>query len=267
MTTCNLCNSKFTRKYNLDRHMNSVHGGGSGSKTNKKCKKYYCKHCDKDRKKGFTRKDAKDDHERRCGKLKQRFISKKNINKKNKDIDIDEDHVNPSPTKGGASGDENINIIILNYPPNINSFMSDVGEIVVSNNNLIIEIIKKTNINKNRPEHHNIYYPDLKNSIGQIYEDDKWKSKSIYEIIDMMIDNNIDRLETFLENFSLILSKNIINNIKNTCQEFRKPESRKNLVKQIKLLLFNHRDIIRDTKNKTTKKATIKHIPSSSESE
>ena len=73
---CDLCNKIFTRQYNLDRHINSVHM--TGSKTNKKFKIYYCKCCNKK----FTRIDAKNRHQKSCIKRERKF----NIIHDNKNI-------------------------------------------------------------------------------------------------------------------------------------------------------------------------------------
>lgn len=52
MFSCNLCEREFTRQYNLDRHINSIH---ISSKMNKKIKIYIRECCNKK----FTRSDKK----------------------------------------------------------------------------------------------------------------------------------------------------------------------------------------------------------------
>jgi hypothetical protein len=283
MFYCNLCNTDpFTRKFNLNRHINTVHKGGS--KTNKKkCQIHYCRHCNIDKK--FARKDERDAHEKRCKKIKQRFVTKEiSKNKENENVNTNgNENVNVNTNgnentidvKVNKNSNNNINIILLNYPPDKYSFISNLGEILNSDDNLIMEIIKKTNTNKNRPEHHNVYYPDIKNSTGfplnkiyilfngeavrkktkqclfffstgEIYKNNKWNLKTIDEIVNIMIDNNTDCLKTYLKDLGIVLDEKTIKKIKNTCQEFYNADARKKLSKHIKILLYDNRDIIKD---------------------
>jgi len=238
----------FDTRSNLNRHINSVHNGGS--KTNKKQVKYPCRH--KKCKKNFSRSDSRNRHEKTCNERKQKnIINKKKINNKNINTNGNENIAGNKKSKITVNKDNNVNIILLNYPPNNYSFVSDLGEILKSDDNLIMEIIKKTNTNKKRPEHHNIYFPDLKKSVGEIYKNNKWNPEKIDEIVNVMIENNTNCLKTYLEDLGLVIDKVTTEKIKTTCQEFYDTKSRKNLIGHIKMLLFANREMIKKTRKKT----------------
>jgi hypothetical protein len=306
---CKKCDKEFNRKFLYNQHQNrktdcsiEKSKNAHGSKTNKK-KDYICKKCGG----GFDRKDSLIRHSKTCKCKNKKIKGSNNINANgntNGNTNGNDNIMNNNKSKITVNKDNtNINIILLEYPPDHCRLLNDISEILSSNDNLIMEIIKKTNTNKNRPEHHNIYYPDLKNAVGEIYKDNKWNPKTIDEITNIMIENNTDCLRTYLKYLGILLDEETTNKIENTCKEFYNPDARKKLTKHIKLLLFEHRNMIKNTKNgtknetntetnnetktetnnktknktksetnkkintKTKKKTTIKHISSSSESE
>lgn len=222
---CKKCGKEFNKKSNYKQHRQRK------TKCNTNKKSFKCNDC----KKEYGRKDSLARHMKICNNNNHNS----NVNKNTK-ITINKD-------------DTNVNLILLNYPPNKYSFIADVGEILTSDENFIMEIIKKTNINKNRPEHHNIYFPDLKKSTGEIYKNNKWNPIKIDEIINVMIENNIDCLRTYLKDLGVLFDKNLINKIKNTCKEFYDTKSRKILADHIKILLFANRRMIKKTKIKAEK--------------
>ncbi len=241
---CKKCGKEFNKKSNYKQHQKrkTKCNSGSHSKTNKK-NKFKCSGC----KKEYSRKDSLTRHTKIC---------KSNINKnkgnKNVNTNGNENIINNKNSKITINKDNNtnVNLILLNYPPDNYSFASDIGDILNSNENLIMEIIKKTNTNKNRPEHHNIYFPDLKKPVGEIYKNNKWNPKKIDEIVNIMIENNTECLKTYLKDLGIVLDKKTIDKIKKTYQEFYDAKSRKILADHIKMLLFANRKMIKKTRKK-----------------
>jgi len=255
---CKKCDKHFDRKFLYDQHKNRKtdcsNKYNSGSKSSKKID-YVCKKC----KRNFSRKDLLTRHSKNCksntnknkGNNNANLNGKKNINGE-KNINGNENifNKNSKNSKITVNKDNNVNVILLNYPPDKYSFASDIGSILKSDKNLIMEIIKKTNINKDRPEHHNIYYPDHKKSVGEIYKNNRWNFKKIDEIINTMIENNTDCLKTYLNDLGLSLDKDINHKITKACQEFYNVDARKKLASYIKMLLFDNRKMIKKTKSK-----------------
>lgn len=255
---CEKCDKQFDRKFLYDQHnnrktdcSNDTRKKKFGSKTAKKIE-YKCKKC----KNNFSRKDSLTRHSKICKGKINKIKGNKNTNTYidgNENTNGDGNIVNKnSPnSKITVNKDNNLNVILLNYPPDKYSFAEYIGEILSSDDNPIMEIIKKTNANKNRPEYHNVYYPDIKKSVGKIYKNNKWNAKKIDEIVNIMIENNTDCLKAYLKDLGVILNKDAINKIKKSCQEFYDESARKKLASHVKILLYDSSDMVKKTKQKT----------------
>jgi hypothetical protein len=251
---CKKCNRTFYRKFLFDQHKKrktDCSGDLNGSKTNKKID-HKCKKC----KKNFSRKDSLDRHLKICKGNITKIKGNDNVNMNgneniNGNINGNDNikNINSSNSKITVNKDNmNLNIILLNYPPDKYSFVKDIGKILSSDNNLILEIIKKTNVNKNKPQYHNIYYPDDKKSNGEIYNNNKWNIKQIDEIVNLMIEKNVDYLKEYLDEMGILFDDKIKNKIMKSCQQFYDTDARKFLRKNIKMLLFANRDMVKKTK-------------------
>src|SRR5207253_9227190 len=102
----------------------------------------------------------------------------------------------------------------------------------------------------NKPNHNNVYYPDLKSSCGKIYENNKWVDKKINEIIDTLLDAKTDDLNTILDKFDGVLDKKIRRNIIDTIRDvdYSNPTRRKKLISYIKPILHSNKDVVIKTK-------------------
>ena len=251
---CKKCSKEFKNNYTLKRHINNIHENKSGSKTAKKII-FTCKEC------GYEtgRKDALNRHmkSKRCKTNKMKMIKKnKTINKTKGIINskINGDH---NKNKITVNNDKinigKLNVILLNFPPDKYTVLKDLPKILQSNENIIISMIKKTNLNKEKPEHHNIYYPDIKKSHGEIYKNNKWKIKNMDEIINTIIEAKTEDLSAILDEFGGIFNDKAKKRIQEIKKEFYDTKSRKMLAKHLKLLFFGKKDMIKKTKDMTSK--------------
>ena len=163
-----------------------------------------------------------------CHSVKtKRFMMKKNTKQINEDKADDSD-------ENEDNSDENV------YYSNNNE--------IDDNDNLIISIIESTFVNKNTPQFHSIYYPDIKKSTGEIFQNDRWNTRKIDVIVNLMIEYCIHCLETYLDDFRGFMDKKTINKVKQTCFKYRNIDLRKKLISSIKILLFDNRKMIKYTK-------------------
>ena len=156
---CKKCSMQFGSNYNLNRHINSVHRKKSGSKTAKKKQMYKCVAC----KYETDRKDTLNRHMKsnRCKINKTKALNKTRALNKIEGTKNITGNINGNKNKMIISKDkinvEKINVILLNFPPDKYTILKDLPKILKSDENVIMSIIKKTNLNKKKPENHNIY--------------------------------------------------------------------------------------------------------------
>jgi len=134
-----------------------------GSKVNKKPQVHKCVYCDK----VYKRKDTLTRHRKNCKS------NKNNINGTN-------NHDNTL-----IAGDNNtinniyVNLIIVPHGKDgIKDLeLKDIKNILKSDSHPIENMILKVNFDPDKPQHHNVYYSDIKSAYGEVYEDQKWTKK------------------------------------------------------------------------------------------
>jgi Zinc finger, C2H2 type. len=241
--SCKKCGKKFDRKFLYDQHRNRKTDCRNDSKENgSELVEHRCKKCEKK----FSRKDSLTRHMKTC-KVK----SIKNGGNNNNNV-IGNDNIvgntNSHITINNNNNNNRVKIVLLNYPPDKFSFFGDLKKILTSNKNLIMEIFRHTNINKDHPEHHNIYYPDNKKSIGEMYTNNRWNAKKIDDIINSIIENNVRYLKEYLKDLGVVLTDDVVEKINTACQDFYDSNARKILGEHIKILLYDNRHMIKKTK-------------------
>ena len=265
-TTKNTQNTTNIQKNNTKNTQNNT----------KKNKKYECSYCNKT----FSRNDSLNRHLRSCKEKKKDDEDKQNllnlVNLLNKQLEEQRDQMNKQLEqldkkdrqieeiinkkdkqidelikKAGINiGTQNIqqNINILAYKNTDISHLTDTDYLrcLKHSNFCIPHLIEKIHFNPKKPENHNIYISNLKNNYAMVYDGGKWNIKDRDESIQSLIDDKEgimeQKLEEWIENgnkypeimnkFNRYLEKKennvVINKIKN----------------EIKLLLFNNRDLI-----------------------
>ena len=72
----------------------------------------------------------------------------------------------------------------------------------------------KVNFDPNKPHHHNVYYPDIKSTYGEVFEDQQWTKKKINEILNTLIDAKREDLNNILNEISEFINKKTRNKMK-----------------------------------------------------
>ena len=231
--------------------------------TKKNCN-FECKYCDKT----YSRIDSLNRHLKICKEKKKDDEAKNSMNelvnllnkqnnelkeqleKQNKQIDelIKKAGINNSTITQNIQN----NIKILAYKDTDVSKLTDKDILKCLNhsNMCVPHLIKMIHLDPEKPENHNIYISNIKNNYVMIYDKDRWILKDRDEAINSLIDDKEvifeQKLEEWVENgknypdimdkFNRYIAKKENNKILNAIKE------------EIKLMLFNNRDKIQDSK-------------------
>lgn len=231
---CDKCNKEFTANSALIRHKRYSTSCGI-----REDDKLFC--CDVNGcMKAYTRKDSLTRHQKTCDK----FMCAKQL-------------VKESTVYGNVEMNNNsknlavVNLIVF-AKDGIKSLSSeDLAEILQGNRNYLEHLIEKVNFNPDKPQHHNIYYPDLKSQYGEVYEEDEWKTKKISEIIDVLLNAKAEDLVKILEKYGESLSENRRNKIKETIENvhYSKYDRVKKLASYLRPIFYNNRKMVKNTRN------------------
>lgn len=190
---CKRCKTIYDNKTAYVRHINKKKKckiNKSSSKINKKNHRYHCRTCKKD----YSGKAALMQHKKT--KLHKTNINKPKKVKSNKDSlkDTNKGLIAGSQNKQtqiNNSGNTTINnyYISLFSGEEINKLTTQdkLDILSFSNDNPIIKIIVKTNLNPELPEYHNVGYVDLKSGHGFIFNGKTWQKKEIRSIMNELL--------------------------------------------------------------------------------
>ena len=186
----------------------------------------------------------------------------KELDKRDKELDRRNKQIDELIKKAGINNSNNTinvqnNIKLLSYSDTDRSHLTDkdILKCLKHSNYCIPHLIEKVHFDINKPENHNIYISNLKNKYVMIYDGNKWKCADREEQIWNLIDDNETiieyRLEEWIENgnkypemmrkFNRYIEKKDNNKVINKIKD------------DIKLLLYNNRNIVSKDKDLTDK--------------
>ena len=135
--------------------------------------------------------------------------------------------------------------------------------IFLLNENPIVKIITTTNLNKDKPEYHNVGYTDNKSAYGYIYDGERWIKKEIQPIMNDLLDSKEQDLAKIHDQIRGYLSEDLNNSIKNKLNEIQctiQPKleshvkSKKDLVRNIKTKFYNDRSLVLESMKRSEQK-------------
>jgi uncharacterized protein YoxC len=247
--TCEKCQKIFDHKANYTTHINRKNPCDGAHKK--------CEYCEK----SFTRKSSLDRHYNTC-KIKN-TINNNQIHNNN--------CTNPISVTGNNNGTiNNINIIINPFGCDDMSKLTDKQKLSVLKKCYmsIPELIKMVNLNPDLPENHNVYISNMKSDFGHINNGTKWILTKVDELIDDVISKKKDDIEELLEAFEEALPEKVIDRIRDVIatldynpmsddiKDKEKLKFKKKIKDEVKLLLYNNKEIPQATREK--QKATEK---------
>jgi hypothetical protein len=217
--SCDFCYYTFTRKDSLTKHVNG------------RCKMKEYKTNDI-----YTKLLKKlESHEKEIDTLKKQSKISKTINNNIQN----NNYITLNPF-----GDENIKKLTNKIWTNI--FRLNYGS--------IMKLIEYTHFNEKFPENSNVYISNIKSDHAMVYDGKKWNLHPRDETIDNLIDNKADCLENKFFEIIDSLDNDLQKKFKEFLDNSDDTDYNNQLKNDIKLLLYNKRDIpMKLIKNKDQK--------------
>lgn len=249
---CKFCNHSFSKKGNLERHINI-------SCIEKKA--LLEKRCIIQDKKNKIESEI---NQQQIYKNSKNIEQTQHINKLENEIVMlkktVEKLLKEQSSKQQSSKQQNNNIMFQqiinnvgeNNIPNINSFGKENLTHISENDYKkymsgffpgFVNFIKKIHFDDGMPENHNIYFTNLNSKYLYIYEDNKWITQQKNDIIDKLINKKFILLDNKCEEYEdKEINLETINKFREFQENFTDLEAQKNTKNDVMLLLYNNRD-------------------------
>jgi hypothetical protein len=163
---------------------------------------------------------------------KNRCLSLRKIMKKQ---NTNNNEINGTNNGNGIiHGNETVNVNIVNIPIKVsksiklNSYqhdnidtltLDDIMAVVECPYGIIIGLLKVINFNINRPENHNIYYPNIKNGNINTFTT-KWGTETIKVALHTIVEVKMETLDFFLDKTRTVLNDLYIRKLEQTVKDF-----------------------------------------------
>lgn len=119
-------------------------------------------------------------------------------------------------------------------------------------------LIKHVHFNRDKPEHHNVYIPNMRGNYAMIFDGEQWSLKDKKQVIDQLYNDKEDFLVEKYKELERTLNEQTQRKFKRF-MESSNDEEVKSLKKDIKLILYNKRHIPIDTKKKVVEPKRIEY--------
>ena len=279
---CNFCKKKFSSKYNLTRHSKTCKGEQllypsqiphksltnpsqtstnfshtpykpkqkSLSSTKETSTTHICLQCSK----SFSRKDNLHRHMQfYCTKMKDYSTKIKKLEKTISDLKTtnttitNQNKLQINNTNIHTNINQNIKIQINNLGnEDISSISNDeMHKIVDRCYNALKVLTKRTHIDI--PENRNVYIPSYKDGYALVYNRGKWEFNDLNSVLQKITSINIDRIHTYYEDNVNNYPLSGQNHIGKMLEESLKGDVDTKYIKDIKMLLLNNRNIIKQS--------------------
>ena len=150
-------------------------------------------------------------------------------------------------TNNNITNNNNVVINVINYgKENLDHITTkELVQMLNKRKDGFYKFIEKIHFDKEKPEYHNVYIPDIRRKQAMIYKNDKWMIGDRDTIIDMIKDDKILLLDNKVNELNDLIPENtrrIYNNLYNDLSE-KDDKLEKNINDNIKYILYNNRDI------------------------
>ena len=111
-------------------------------------------------------------------------------------------------------------------------------------------LIQHVHFNKNMPNNHNVYIPNMRSKYAMAFNGNKWNLSNQSEIIAQLFDDKNIFLEDKYEELKNVLSAVTKKKFTRYTNNYFKQEVINNILDEIKLILYNNKNIPLDTRKK-----------------
>lgn len=267
--SCKYCNKDYKTNNSRINHYNNIHKEEylkAKEDELENNKTFSCNKCGKE----YINRQSKYQHQKKCTSENYKELNKENNMLKNLLIDlIKNNKLSPKHLKNINNGtinngnhNNNITVNLQNFgDEDIIELLSkkEVLEILSKKLLSLEESVKTVHLNKDHPEYKNIIIKNIKNKYAYVWEEDKFVVKQKDDVLEELISNHVNFIETSLETYKEFLSIKIQNKITEMLDKLESPNKyiNKQLHKtfktyrtykkeELKMLIYNN------TKNETT---------------
>ena len=243
---CMKCNKSYKTFTEHKRHINKKIDCTTKNKYNTKC---VCEYCNKT----YYNKYTLITHQTKCKskKTQDNIIIENKIKKMEEQI---QELITHKETKNKINvyNNNTINIQILPFGKT-NNYLTDtqISKILSKGYKSIEEYIKVLHFDIAHPENHNIYISNNRDKHVNVFDGENWKLEEKNDIVERLYTDNTDFLIGKFTQLLEYLDKITINKFSKLKSDYESDEDLENIKSNIKLLLYNNRKIIEDTKKIT----------------
>lgn len=254
INACSFCDKEFSTKYTLERHLNGR--CKIKNQQNKQKEDVYKIMIDSINELKATsekqinelkimNENQKNDYTKQINELKKE-ISKSNKDTKSNIVN------NINTLNNTTNNNQQINININAYKNTDMSFLSieDIKSILNKGVKAVENLVEVVHFDKNRPENHNIYISNIKDNYVLLYDGQEWKRHDRSDIIYNLCDDNASFLGAQYEklNNEKQLSDLIVKKFGCYYNKMNDDDMIADIETQVKLLLYNNRKMVEETK-------------------
>jgi hypothetical protein len=282
--TCDKCSKTFRCKSHYVDHQNRKNPCFVNDE--EKGNYFFCEYCDRK----YNRKDNLTTHLKKCKIKLQKEETTNELEFLKEKIKLLEEKINNTKSTNIANTNlkdnnghiynnskikNNNNINIIQILPFLTDDMSHLTEkdkkkILQKCYESIPELIRQVNFNPNAPQNHNVYISNLKSGHGHVRTDKKWVMMKLDNLLDDFINKKKDDIEEILDEYENELPDKVVDRLRdviasidyepaiesddnNSAINKKKLKYKKRILDEVKLILFNNKDIILNTKKSNVK--------------
>jgi hypothetical protein len=261
---CDKCGKLFALKTDLQRHLNR-------KLPCDRLKDNKCKFCEK----SYSNENNMKRHMKNCKKKDSNII---NITGDATDKSIIANSAIANSVNSNINTTQINNPIIINIVPFLGEDMSKLTEkdkvkILKKCYMSIPELIKQVNLNPNLPENHNVYISNIKSKYGHVNDGQKWILTKVDQLIDDLVSKKKDDIEELLDEYEDQIPDKVVDKIRDVIASIEydplsddsdsahenkeKKKFKKRILEEVKLLLYNNKDIPHATRKQNEKQEQL----------